>query len=247
MEQEPAALDERVSTGNRGLDGLMDGGPFRGSSTLVSGPTGTGKTLLALQFALEGAASGERVLMMAYEETREQLHLLGRAWGHDLAAYEEQGLLRIVALYPEVASLDDHLVEIRSLVDSFAPTRLVLDSLSALERLGSDASYRTLVIGLTSYVKQIGLASLMTASAPHLVGGTSVTESHISGLIDAIIVLRYVEVDSALRRGVLVLKMRASAHEQQIRELIISAGEMTVGEPFRVLGGILSGQVLPQP
>ena len=246
VKQEPAALDARVSTGNRGLDGLMDGGPFRGSFTLVSGPTGTGKTMMALQFAMDGAATGERVLLMAYEETREQLHLLGRAWGHDLAAYEEQGLLRIAALYPEVASLDDHLVEIRALVDAFGPTRLVVDSLSALERLGSDVSYRTLVIGLTSYVKMIGLASLMTASAPHLVGGTSVTESHISGLIDAIIVLRYAEVDSALRRGVLVLKMRASAHEQQIRELIIGSGEMTVGEPFRGLGGILTGQVPPR-
>ncbi|MCW2616400.1 MAG: putative circadian clock protein KaiC [Frankiales bacterium] len=245
-EQDPTTLDQRVSTGNEGVDRLAHGGLVRGSSTLVSGPTGTGKTLLALQFAADGAARGERVLLMAYEETRQQMHRMGTSWGHDLQAYEDQGLLRIVPLYPEVASLDDHLVEIRHLVERFEPTRLVVDSLSALERLGSPESYRGFVIGLTSYVKQIGLASMMTAAAPHLVGGTSVTESHISGLIDAIVVLRYVEVDSALKRGILVLKMRGSSHEQQICELTINEGSMTVGEPFRGLGGILTGQAVPR-
>lgn len=240
------AMDQRVSTGNAGMDGLTHGGLFRGSSTLVSGPTGTGKTLMAVQFACAGAAAGERVLLMAYEETREQIHRIGRAWGHDLGAYEEQGLLTFVSLYPEVASLDDHLVEIRQRVARLDPTRLVVDSLSALERRGSTAAYRGFVIGLTSYVKEVGLASFMTSSAPHLLGGTSVTESHISGLIDAIIVLRYVEVDSALKRGILVLKMRGSGHEQRICELTIRDGDMEVGEPFTGLGGILTGQAVPR-
>ena len=247
QEQSPSAMDQRVSTGNAGLDGLMHGGVFRGSSTLLSGPTGTGKTLTALQFAADGAAAGERVLLMAYEETREQVHRMGASLGHDLRAYEEQGVLRIVPLIPEIASLDDHLVEIRSLVKRFEATRLVVDSLSALERLGSAAAYRGFVIGLTSHVKQIGLASMMTAAAPHLVGGTSVTDSHISGLIDTIVVLRYVEFDSALKRGVLVLKMRGSSHEQQICELIIDEGSMHVGAPFHGVGGILTGQATQRP
>ncbi len=245
-EQDPSTLDQRVSSGNPGIDRLAHGGFFRGSSTLVSGPIGTGKTLMSLQFAADGAQHGERVLLMSYEETREQLYRLGTSLGHDLRSYEDHGLLKMVSLYPEVASLEDHLVEIRSLVERYQPTRLVLDSLSALERLGSAPSYRGFVIGLTSYVKQIGLASLMTAAAPHLVGGTSVTESHISGLIDAIVVLRYVEADSALKRGILVLKMRGSSHEQQICELIIDEGRMSVGEPFTGLGGILSGQAVPR-
>ncbi len=240
-------LDVRVSTGNAGIDALAHGGLFRGSSTLVSGPTGTGKTLMAVQFAASGAANGDRVLLMAYEETREQVLRLGTAWGHDLAEYERQGLLTIVSLYPEVASLEDHLVEIRSLVERTSPSRLVVDSLSALERLASAESYRSFVIGLTSYVRQTGLASFLTVSAPHLVGGTSVTESHISGLIDAIIVLRYVEVDSALKRGILVLKMRGSSHDQRIHELDIGEGAMTVGEPFHGLNGVLTGQAVPRP
>jgi circadian clock protein KaiC len=234
----------RVSTGNPGLDGLMHGGVLRASSTLLSGPTGTGKTLLSTQFAADGATRGERVLFMAYEETREQVHRNGASYGHDFQALEDQGLLHVVPLYPEVASLDDHLVEIRDLVTRLQPTRLVIDSLSALERLGSQASYREFVIGVTSFVRSVGLASLMTASSPHLVGGTSVTESHISGLIDAIVVLRHVETASSLRRGILVLKMRGSSHEHEIRELLIGPHSMEVGEVFAGVGGILTGQPL---
>jgi circadian clock protein KaiC len=154
-------------------------------------------------------------------------------------------LFTLVSLYPEVASLDDHLVELREQVERHRPTRLVVDSLSALERLGSESAYRQFVIGLTSYVKQLGLATLLTTSTSHLVGGTMVTESHISGLIDAIVVLRHVEVDSELKRGILVLKIRGSGHEQQIRELVISDGQMTVGAPLHATGGVLAGQHRP--
>jgi circadian clock protein KaiC len=244
-DQAPNTLDLRVSSGNAGIDELTQGGFFRGASTLLSGPTGTGKTLIATQFAADGAARDERVLMVAYEETREQVYRNGQTYGHDLRAYEEQGLFTLVSLYPEVASLDDHLVELREQIERHRPTRLVVDSLSALERLGSEPAYRQFVIGLTSYVKQLGLATLLTASAPHLVGGTSVTESHISGLIDAIVVLRYVEVDSELKRGIVVLKVRGSGHVQQVRELVISDGQMTVGAPFRGVGGVLTGSSRP--
>ena len=240
-EQAQSAMASRVSSGNEGIDALTHGGFFRGASTLLSGPTGTGKTLLATQFVADAAGKGESVLLMSYEETREQVLRNGAAFGHDFAAYEDAGLLHLVTVYPEVASLDDHLVEVRELVDRHAPQRLVVDSLSALERLGSGTSYRQFVIGLTSYVKQIGLASLMTASAPHLVGGTSTGESHITGLLDAIIVLRHVEVDSEMKRGVLVIKMRGSGHDHAIHELTIGNGHIYVGEPFLGLAGVFTG------
>ena len=99
-------------------------------------------------------------------------------------------MLDVVSLYPEVASLDDHLVEIRSMVERLQPTRLVIDSLSALERIGSAYAYREFVISMTSFIRTVGLASVMTAASSELVGATSVTESHISGLIERGIIRR---------------------------------------------------------
>ena len=239
-EPEQVGTDKtRLSTGIAELDAMTGGGLLRGSCTLVTGPTGTGKTLVGTQFLAAGLAAGERALLVAYEETREQVLRNARGWGYDLEPYERDGQLLIVALYPEVASLDDHLVEVTSLVQRFEPARLVVDSLSALERLGSPQSYREFVIGLTSFIKETGLASVVTASAGDPADAASVTQSHISGLIDAIVLLRYVELDSAIRRAVAVLKMRGSAHDPQIREFTIDGTGMTVGEPFSGRVGVL--------
>ena len=233
---------ERLSSGNAGLDRLTHGGLLPGSSALLSGPTGTGKTMLVTQFVADGAAKGERALLVSYEETREQVHANGRVLGHDFDAYEQQGLLHVVSHYPEVASLDDHLLEVKDLVEQHAPARLAIDSLSALERLGSVHAYREYVIGITSFVKTVGLVSLMTAASSDVAGATSVTESHISGLVDTVVVLRHVETGGELKRGILVLKMRGSSHEHQMRELVLGDGRLTVGEPFPGLRGLLAGQ-----
>lgn len=231
--------DERMSIGDAELDGMCGGGVFRGSCTLVTGPTGTGKTLVATEFLHAGTANDERVALFAYEETREQVLRNARGWGHDLERHERDGRLLIQSVYPEVASLDDHLVEIKSVVERFDPSRIVVDSLSALERLGSPTAYREFVIGLTSFVKETGIASLVTASAPDLLGGASVTESHISGLIDVIVLLRYAEVDSSVRRALTVLKMRGSRHDAAIREFTIDDDGMHLGEPFVRAGAVL--------
>jgi circadian clock protein KaiC len=231
----------RDSSGISGLDELTHGGLFRASSTLISGPTGTGKTLLATQIAAAGAAQGDTVLIIAYEESRAQVLANGRTSGHDLAAYEAAGLLHIVSVYPEVAGLDDHLVEIRELIDRLQPSRVVIDSLSALERLGSEQNYRGFVIALTSFVRTAGVALFLTATTSQLFGGASVTESHTSGLIDTIMVLRHVETGSELRRGIVVLRMRGSGHEHQIRELSVGPSGVTIGAPFVGLGGVLTG------
>ncbi len=238
-EQEANLGDERMTVGDAELDGMCGGGLFRGSCSLVTGPTGTGKTLLATQFLHAGAENDERVVLFAYEETREQVLRNARGWSHDLERHEREGRLLIQSLYPEVASLDDHLVEIKSVVERFGPSRIVIDSLSALERLGSAPAYREFVIGLTSFVKETGIASLVTASAPDLMGGASVTESHISGLIDVIVLLRYAEVDSSVRRALTVLKMRGSRHDSTIREFTIDDSGLHLGDRFTATGGIL--------
>lgn len=233
----------RVTAGNDGVNAMLRGGLFAGSTLLVSGATGTGKTLMASEFLAGGLAAGEQVLLLAYEESRDQILRNASGWGLDFAGYEEAGQLTVFAMYPEVASLDDHLVEIGDLIDRVQPTRVAIDSLSALERLGSDGAYREFVIRLTSLLKRHDLAALLTAATPTLLGGTSVTEGHVSALTDSIILLRYVEVFGAVRRGIAVLKMRGSPHDNEIREFTISDHGMHVGGPFQAITGILTGQI----
>jgi circadian clock protein KaiC len=222
----------RIPSGNVGIDALSGGGYFHDSIVLVNGPTGSGKTLLATEFLAGGAAAGERVLLLSYEESPGQLFRNAAAWGIDLLQYQQKGLLKVVALYPEVASLDDHLIEIMEVVDSFRPSRIVVDSLSSLERIGSSSTYREFVIGLAAFVKQEQMTMMVTLSTSALLSGTTASEGHISTLTDAIVLLRYVATPGTVRRAITLLKMRGSAHENAVREYTISSHGLQIGEPF---------------
>ena len=123
----------------------------------------------------------------------------------------------------------------------FQPTRIAVDSLSALERGATPKSFREFVIGLTSFIKQQEIVGVFTSVTPTLMGGTSITEAHISTVTDTIILLRYVELFGEISRGIAVLKMRGSRHEKEIREFNIDQSGMHVGKPFRNITGILTG------
>ncbi len=231
----------RISSGNDELDRMCGGGFFRDSVILLSGATGCGKTLITTEFIAGGVKAGERCLLFAFEESRDQLFRNAAGWGIDFGRMEAQGQLKVVCEYPEAASLEDHLIAMKAAIDEFQPSRVGVDSLSALERVSSIKSFREFVIGLTSYIKHRELAGLFTATTPNLLGGTSVTETHISTITDSIILLRYVEMYGEMRRGLTVLKMRGSMHDKDIREFTIDGRGMHVGNPLRNISGILSG------
>jgi circadian clock protein KaiC len=233
--------DVRISSGNHDLDEMCGGGFFRDSVILISGATGTGKTLTVTQFLNGGAAVGERCLLLAFEESREQLFRNAIGWGVDFERMEREGKLRVLCDYPEVASLEDWLLTIQRTVEEFKPNRVALDSLSALERVGTMKAFREFVIGFTSFIKHQEIAGLFTSTTPSLMGGTSITEGHISTLTDSIILLRYVEMFGEMKRGITVLKMRGSLHDKRIREFTIDGKGMHLGRPFRNVTGILSG------
>jgi circadian clock protein KaiC len=231
----------RISSGNAELDEMCGGGLFRDSVTLVSGATGTGKTLTMSQFLQGGAAAGERCLLLAFEESRDQLVRNATGWGFDFDKMEKDGNLRVVCDYPDVSGLEDWLVTIQGIITEFKPRRVALDSLSALENVGTVKAFREFVIGLTSFIKHQEITGLFTSTTGSLMGGDSITESHISTLTDSIILLRYVEMFGEMKRGLTVLKMRGSAHDKAIREFTIGKGGMQMGRPFRNVTGILSG------
>lgn len=231
----------RISFGNRILDQMAGGGLFRDSIFLVSGPTGGGKTLLATTFAAEGCSHGEKVLLLAYEESRAQLLRNAQSWGMDFRKWEEDGLLKVICQYPEAMGLEDHLLLIQREIEEFRPKRLIMDSVSAMERVGPVRFFREFVIGLTSYAKQEEVCSLFTSTTPKLSGGDSITEAHISTITDAILLLRYVEINGILRRGIAVIKMRGSQHDKQIREFTISNDGLHIGRPFTNVQNIILG------
>ena len=231
----------RISSGSAELDSMCGGGFFRDSVILLSGATGTGKTLTVTQFLAGGASRGERSLLLAFEESQEQLFRNATGWGVDFEKMQQDGLLRLMCDYPEVAGLEDWLIRIKETIDEFKPTRVALDSLSALERVGTVKSFREFVIGLTSYLKHQEITGLFTSTSSTLMGGPSITDGHISTLTDSIILLRYVEMFGEMKRGITVLKMRGSQHDRDIREFTIDAEGMHILRPFRHVTGILSG------
>jgi circadian clock protein KaiC len=241
IELEQKSSNIRITSGSKELDRMCGGGFFRDSIILVSGATGTGKTLMVTEFMAGGVENSERCLIFAFEESREQLFRNAIGWGVDFERMESEGKLKVVCRYPETNGLENHLIIMKDIIEEFKPNRVAVDSLSALERVSSLKGFREFIIGLTSFIKQQEIGGLFTSTTPSLLGGYSITEAHISTITDSIILLRYVEMYGEMRRGITVLKMRGSMHDKDILEFSIDHMGMHIGKPFRNVTGILAG------
>ena len=231
----------RVSSGVQTLDEMCGGGFFKDSIILVTGATGTGKTLLVSKFLQTGCLSGERTILFAYEESRAQLSRNAYSWGIDFEELEKKGLLKIICAYPESAGLEDHLQIIKSEIAEFKPSRIAIDSLSALARGVSNNAFRQFVIGVTGFAKQEEITGFFTNTNDQFLGAHSITESHISTITDTIILLQYVEIRGQMARAINVFKMRGSWHDKGIREYTISAEGPEITDSFSNYEGIISG------
>ena len=231
----------RITSGNPDLDAMCGGGWFKGSIVLVSGATGTGKTLAATEFINGGIENDEKCLLFAFEESREQLLRNAKGWGINYEQMEREGKLKIICRYPETTGLETHFVHIKKQIEKFQPERVVIDSISALERVSTFKGFREFLLTINTLFKEKGITTLCTANTANLIGSDIITQSNISTNTDLIILLRYVEVYGEIRRGLAVLKMRGSAHNKDIREFLISDRGMCLGKPFRNVTGILAG------
>ncbi len=248
LELKQKSSNKRVTSGIESLDKMCGGGFYRDSIVLVSGATGTGKTLLVTEFIKGGFVNNEKMLFLAYEESREQLVRNAGGWGVDFKEMEDKNVLLIEPIYPETASLEEHLLHIQKLILEFKPNRIALDSLSAIERGSSKKNFREFLVALTSFLKKHEICALFTSTSTTIVGGNSVTDSHISTITDSIILLRYAEIFGKIHRVITVLKMRGSLHTKEIHEFAISSNGMKIdGKMFTSMSGILGGTPVPSP
>ncbi|MDN3351500.1 circadian clock protein KaiC [Actinomadura sp. DC4] len=236
------ASHARVPTGNAGLDRMVGGGLFRDAIALLTGPPGIGKTLTALQFANAGAPD-ERCLFCTFDETRGQLARNAASWGMDLRGLQAANRLHVSADYPEAATPEEHFLRLRHAIGDFQPTRVVIDTLSSLERVVSARSLLDFVIALTGVLREREITTLITAAPPGhaMAGGTLASAVEMASIADVTIMLRYVERTGDIQRAVAVMQTRGSCHDHAIRQVTIDDTGLHIGEPLPRVAHVLSG------
>ncbi|MDV2482639.1 circadian clock protein KaiC [Methanoculleus sp. Wushi-C6] len=238
---EHEAPKERVSTGIERLDAMLGGkGYYRGSSVLVSGTPGTGKTSLAVTFADAICRRGERCLYFAFEESSSQIVRNMRSIGIDLVPLIDAGLLAIHSSRPTAYGLETHLAAMLREVQVFRPDAVVVDPISNLISVSTEVDSKAMLIRFVDYLKinQItGIFTDLTTQGGHL----EQTNIGISSLMDTWILLKFIESGGERNRGLYVLKSRGMAHSNQIREVIITDQGIDLADVYLGPGGVLTG------
>ncbi|MDB4974569.1 MAG: protein kinase [Myxococcaceae bacterium] len=239
----------RATFGSPELDEMLGGGLPSGDATLIAGPSGTGKTVLCSQFVAAGVLQGENGVMAVFEEYPEDYVARAQAMGFDLQAMAEAGKVEVLYLRPLDLSPDEVLFAIQQAVEKIGAKRLVIDSLNGVELAlapGFRDDFRESLYRLVGHLTGGGVSVMMTIELSEAFNELSFSTHAISFLAQNIVFLRYVEVDSQLRRMVAVIKMRRSAHSRELREYEITNHGLRVLAPFAEYEGVLTGVARPR-
>ena len=232
--------NQLLSTGIPALDAALGGkGVYRGSSVLLSGPAGTGKTSIALQFARAACQRGERCLLIALEESEAQIVRNARSIGLDLEPFLRSGLLHVQAARPTSQGLEMHLVSIHKAVRQLRPKLVIMDPVS---NLAPDRMRETnaMLVRLFDFLKMEGITGVYTnLTEPD--GSLEQTQVGVSSLIDTWILLRQVEVNGERNRTLFVLKSRGMNHSNQVREYRLTDEGIVLLEPYLAGNDVLTG------
>lgn len=231
-----------IYSGVRGIDQLTGGGIDRGTSTLLLGPAGAGKSTVALQYASEAAARGEHAFVFAFDEGMRTLINRTRSLGIEIEKYIESGLITIQFIDPAELSPGEFSYLVRESVEKSRARVIVIDSLNGY--LNAMPEERFLIIQmheLLSYLNQQGVVTFLVVAQHGLLGSGMETSVDISYLADNVVLFRYFEVQGGVRQALSVLKRRSGMHERTIRELLFSSKGINVGEPLKKFHGVLTG------
>jgi len=233
---------ERLSTGIKRLDTMLGGkGYYRGSSILISGTAGTGKTSFAAEFGRAACERRKRCMYFAFEESPDQIIRNMRSVGIELQPYIDAGLMQINASRPMAYGLEMHLIMMRRLIDKFEPSMVIIDPISNLTNVGTQTDVKFTLTKLIDYLKLKNITAVCTSLVEHesLEG---LNAQGISSLIDTWINLRFFENDNERNRGVSVIKSRGMAHSNQIREYLLTDHGVEIQNVYLgPSGGLLMG------
>jgi circadian clock protein KaiC len=233
---------EPVSSGVPSLDAMLGGGLDRGTSTLLLGPPGTGKSALSSQWAAQAAARGEHVAMFCFDESLATLRARSTSLGIDVAAHEEAGRILARQIDPAEVPPGEFSHGVRDAVDRLGVRCVVIDSLNGYLNAMPDESFLVLQLHeLLTYLGQQGVVTILVVAQNGLVGSQMVSPTDVTYLADAVILLRHFEAGGGLRRAISVLKKRTGRHESAIRELRLSSNGIAVSDPLSQFRGVLTG------
>lgn len=238
---EHIASKERVSSGVARLDAMLGGkGYYRGSSVLISGTAGTGKSSLAAHFADAACRRGERVLFFSFEESPSQILRNMRSIGIDLQPWIKKGLLQIQANRPSSAGLETHLVMKHKLIREFKPQVVILDPLNSYVIGNNEIEVKSMLTRLVDFLKTRQITGLFTNLAQ---SGSPVeqTDVNISSVIDSWLLLRDIDCGGERNRGLSILKSRGMAHSNQIREFLLTDHGVELRDVYVGPEGVLTG------
>jgi len=232
---------ERISTGIEQLDEMFGGkGYYRGSSVLISGSAGTGKTSMAAAFADAACRRGERALYLAYEEAPSQIMRNMTSIGYDLEQWVRKGLLRFHAVRSTLYGLEHHLVSIHKQVNEFEPSVVIVDPITNLMTIGEMGDIKSMLTRVIDFLKSRGATALFTSLTE---SGISIESSEvgISSLMDTWLLLRNTEAGAERNRLLFILKSRGMAHSNQVREFLLSDEGIHLKDVYVGPGTVLTG------
>ena len=236
------ALEERISSGIPRLDAMLGGGVFRGTSVLISGSAGTGKTSLASHFVEAACGRGERSLYFACEESESQLARNMRSIGVDLPTWIGSGLLRLHTRRPTAYGLEMHLATIHKMVNEFDPGVVVVDPISTFLNAGTSLEAETMLTRLIDFLKERQITAILTSLTR---GGMAAerTEAGISSIIDTWMLLRAIELGGERNRALYISKSRGTSHSNQIREFLLTDRGIELDDVYVGPEGVLTGSM----
>jgi len=230
-----------MTSGINGLDTLLGGGFFQGSSTLVVGPAGTGKSLFGIQFIYEGLKRKEPGLLVSFEESRGQVLRNSSNIGCNFKKYANKGLFTLINDYPGSLLPEEHIRNISRVIDKLKIKRCVIDSLSTLFNNFSKNDFKMFVRKISAYLKIKNVTTIYPSTGSVLTDINNITESEMSTLTDNIILLKHVEISGEMKLMIAVLKTRGANHDKTLRSYIITKSGLNIGEAYTNLEGVITG------